>query len=415
MFQLLILAMQLEAEVMLGSRHKPATVVFAVVMVVAFVCCIGACQNNNHNTQTKYAGTTSFPLHDEKRDSLHLLSSNALDIAKYQQKSIADIFNRSKEYAYPDNIDFVPTYLSDDDKLYGEADLSGSRSQLVVAEYDLETDRFRILTSFSGHSKFGSIAIISASKKYVLYEEIDQNEHISRYFLLNLYSGKCDQILEIKNIPSIHYSQAIIVNDGIMINHSLDGMKYINSFYSFSDKTLFAVEDRNCGFPVFYKNKWYYIVIDSKNKNTSLVMLDINNKRKSILFSRSSETTYISGLYSEDNNLYLTIVEDGVTSLFRIDLMSKTLIPLFKSEWVESVKISHGFMSWLGSSMIKNRVRPEYFIFDLRNNVLYQNEGGPVFLSDSGIVWIRYKKDDDEIRKGQLYKNENTSIVFQKR
>ena len=33
-------------------------------------------------------------------------------------------------------------------------------------------------------------------------------------------------------------------------------------------------------------------------------------------------------------------------------------------------------------------------------------------LSNSGIAWIEYKKDDQDINKGELYNNDNTGIRF---
>ena len=160
---------------MLGDRYRPVTLALAMIMVVVLVFTLSACQNNNHSAQASFMDIDSIPLEKNDNNALRLSRANASELSTFPQKDIIDIFEKGEEYQYPDGVDFIPTYLNDY-KLYGEADVSGNRNHLALAEYDLNMNQFRILQSFNGDSLHGSIAIIAADKRYVLYEEIDQKD-----------------------------------------------------------------------------------------------------------------------------------------------------------------------------------------------------------------------------------------------
>ena len=187
---------------------------------------------------------------------------------------------------------------------------------------------------------------------------------------------------------------------------------YTNQFYSFQDENFTAVENDNCGFPIECNGLWYYLKIDNQNLVTQLIELDLSTRNKTVLYETNNGDNYISGLYSNGNEMFITVNKGNEIYLGRVDLENCQIEYLIQSDWIESVQVNEDYISWLGSNTLSDRVRPQYYLYGIGKGVLYQNDGGPIFLADNSMVWVEYKKKDSEINKGEIYQNGNTDLVL---
>ncbi len=331
----------------------------------------------------------------------------------YGQVPISDLFVDSKRYEYPYDTRFIPTYLSENNVLYGEGDASSDRTALFLASYDLNDGEFKKIADMNSQSEQASIGIISADKDLVIYEESDQSNNTSRYYLYDLKNNSVKEIYSIANIPALHYTQAVISSNGIMFNfYNPENGFYTNQFYSFQDENFTVVENDNCGFPIECNGLWYYLKIDNQNLVTQLIELDLSTRNKTVLYETNNGDNYISGLYSNGTEMFITVNKGNEIYLGRVDLENCQIEYLIESDWIESVQVNEDYISWLGSNTLSDRVRPQYYLYDINKGVLYQNDGGPIFLADNSMVWVEYKKKDSEINKGEIYQNENTDLVL---
>lgn len=401
---------------MLG-RSKPIKKAISLTLAIILTFNLSGCQNDSALKDVKLSSETynDIIVEPNKTYRLELVGNNSKQFSALPKVPINDIFSSSKHFSYPDYINFIPTYLSEDNILYGEGDESENRSKLFLGSYNLDNGKFSKLAYLKAQSEYASIGIITASKSLIVYEESDQGNNISQYYIYDIKNRKTKKLYSISNIPALHYTQAFIATDGIMFNlYNPDTTGYINMFYCFDSDTLIEVERENCGFPIIYNNLWYYVKIDNKNATTQLIEFDLKNRNKKILYETVNQNEYISGLYSNGKKIFITFQKGQNTCFYEINFKTNKINYLFESEWIESIILNDKYVSWLGSNTLPERNRPQYYLYEIDTSIIFQNNGGPIFLSHNGIVWIEYKKDDKEIKKGEIYNNDNTSIVFKK-
>lgn len=395
---------------MRGRDYFPIKKVISINLLFVLATILFGCQNDSNNTEKEQNINYS-------QISITNNSDNYFSIEDSETKNITDIpveensiaFEGSSDFTYPSDINFVPTFLNDDNILFGEADESINRSKLFLASYDLNTGDFHKLKDIDLKSDYSAIGIITANKDYVIYEENNQKVNTSIYYLYDLNNKEYSKIYTIDGIPQLHYTEASFCNDGIMFNfYSTEGYK--NKFLNINTKKVIDIENENCGYPVFYKGFWYYIIIDNQNSITQLIKFDMDNLTKEVIYQTDTTDNYLSGIYCNEDRLFLMIQSSNTKKCYEVNIDEKNINYIFESDWIESVLLNKKYMTWLGSNTLENRNRPQYYLFNLDNYNQEINEDGKIFLSNNGIVRIKYKKSDAEITKGTIYTNENSSI-----
>ena len=74
------------------------------------------------------------------------------------------------------------------------------------------------------------------------------------------------------------------------------------------------------------------------------------------------------------------------------------MVEFFILTWLQIIKMLH-------LSLKINNIK-RFFLLHLYDH-------GPILLSDKGILWIQFKKKDNEIPKGEIYRNENSVMRYQ--
>ncbi|MBF0580310.1 hypothetical protein IM774_11135 [Erysipelotrichaceae bacterium RD49] len=398
---------------MLGKRLNSLSL--GIILTLALCGCQDNLSLSSENLPSKNSQNTNMETSSNETKALSEVTVIPPSTSDYDQAPISSLFIDSKRYEYPHNTNFIPTYLSENNILYGEGDESSDRTALFLAAYDLNSGEFKKIADIKSKSEQTSIGIISANKDLIIYEESDQSNNISRYYLYDLKNNSTKEIYLITNIPALHYTQAVISTNGIMFNfYNPDNAFYTNQFYSFQDGDFTTIENDNCGFPIECNGLWYYIKIDNQNLVTQLIEFDLTTQNKTILYETKDGNNYISGLYSNGTEIFITVNKENNICLGQVDLEKHQIEYLLESDWIESIQVNEDYISWLGSNTLSDRIRPQYYLYDIEKGILYQNDGGTIFLANDSMVWVEYKKKDSEIKKGEIYQNKNTDLVLKK-
>lgn len=399
---------------MLG-KNKIKDFKYLVACFVLLTSCITGCQNpySSSGEANINSGEANIKVTDDINEYLEVKMSAKQFVNEFHQEPIDNLIQQGKCFNYPKDVYFIPTHINNDAIIFGEADFSDDRSELYLASYNLNNEEFKKIKKVDESSKFSSIGVIHTSDNIVLFEENNHENQNSKLYLYDIKKNKYSLIKESKNMSPIHYTQVCEMGNDLILNIlNTNENIYQNYIYSLDDFSLKLLEKENCGFPIVVNNQLYYIIIDNNNLNTKLVNFDLTNMKKTVLYSTNSRTEYISGLYSDKNKVYMTIKDENDENWFYVDLHNKFIDYSFSTSVIESVQFKNHYVSWAGSSTQENRVRLEYSLIDINSKTNYINPNGMLLLSDNGFVCIKYKKNDLEIPKGEMYKYENTSICY---
>lgn len=346
--------------------------------------------------------------------------NNYFEIIEGSKKSINDfvtiscdeLLNGYVAYNWPEGVYFTPLYLSDAGIVYGEADASDNRSELYFASYDMNTGEYKNIKGIYNDSLYLSIKVISANDEFILFEEYDQANGTAQYYLFDLKSDTYEEFHRIENIPP-HTTDAIWTDSGIMLNIYDEAVQhYMITFYSFDTKEFEIVEDKNSGYPVYYKNKWYYLRVDNEMFITQLVEYETETKSKKVIYETEGQNNFMFGLYGDKNNLLLVMENDSIEKVYKVDVENRKISYFFEDEWIESIVIKNNLMSWTGSITVENRIRPQIHLLDLDSEMQYLYTDNILLLANNGIAWVNLKKSDNEVGKGQIFINENSQLAY---
>lgn len=368
---------------------------FLLVLILIF----SGCNNQDNNLQ------------NESQSYMNITPVKENKYEEFSKKSIDSLLNNSVVISYPNDTYFVPTYLDNEHRLIGQTSTNDENVFLTI--HNLSTLEFKKIKKADGTKGYTSIRVIYSDKDYLMFEELDQKLQKSNLMIYRYKNGETFNITTICDIPPISYSQATKMEDGLILNlYNSETKMYSNYIYTFSNNSLKIIEDENCGFPIYQNKKIFYVLIDNQNSITKLVEYNVKNGKKEILYETKGQESYISGMYCDGNEIYMTLHSEMKEDWYFVDLETELLKYEFTTDLIESVQFKNGYLSWVGSPKIENRIRLEYFLCNSNHEVTYINDNGMILLSDNGLVCITYKKQDVEIPKGEMYLDENTYISF---
>ena len=109
------------------------------------------------------------------------------------------------------------------------------------------------------------------------------------------------------------------------------------------------------------------------------------------------------------NLLYLVANNKDASFTFE----NKNHKKIFSTSQAETSIYRNIYFTYMGERRSEERVKSQYYLWDLRHRIHYLYDHGPILLSDKGILWIQFKKKDSEIPKGEIYRNENSAMRYQ--
>lgn len=345
-------------------------------------------------------------------DYFELVEGGIKTTSDFVSVSSDDLLNVNLVHNWPEGIYFTPLYLSEAGVVYGEADASNNRSELYLASYDMNKGEFKEIKRIDSDSLYASIKVILVTDEFILFEEYDQAIGVAQYYYYDLKNDTYEDFHRIENIPP-HTTDAVLTEDGIMLNMYDETLQhYVITFYSFDTKEFNIIEDKNSGYPVYYKNQWYYLRVDNETFITQLVAYETETKSKKVIYETEGQNMFMFGLYGDENNLLLVMENDSIEKVYKVDIENKKIGYFFEDEWIESIVIKNGLMSWTGTTTIENRIRPQIYLLDLDSEMQYLYTDNILLLANHGIAWVDLNKSDIEVGKGQIFINESSQLAY---
>lgn len=429
-----------------GTMRRAQHFLRAIVSLAmaAMLCATTACGPSNASQSHKAGGSVDLSAKSHKEQSSPHYRDNYADITPVERKDralaisdapapaleslpqgdLADLFLGSDTHGWPENIDFTPLVLSDGNELFGQTTASDETGQrMSLAAYDLEDNVFRIVDSVADTGELDALRILAASERHAVFEQYNQDTQRAAYLLFDIKKRTTSTILSVEDAPMVRTSAAAISGDGVMINYPANGGDgYKLAFLDFATDRLVPVEDSFCTSPVHSNDRWYYLLRNLASQDATLVELDMAAATKTIVASTRGADRYMNDLASNGTTLFIDYVSqhpeqerDSINTLMQVDLKSRQATPLFTAHWIESAQASSRWLTWLGDPLEgygDGRVRPESFVWDLREGRLLRNEAGSVYLGANGMAWMAYRHSDGSIAKGALHGNGTTGILF---
>lgn len=306
---------------------------------------------------------------------------------------------------------FTPTRLTDNELVLGEAYDLGQENDKYLASYDLKTEKLTKLKDLNKTSDLMTVGIYYADSDYLFFEEYDNANQSSYYYLWDFKAKAARLIHQTDDTPPIHYTQATRKDEVLYLNLYASSAIYQTYQYDIDNQQLTLIEEGNSSSPTIYNNQLYYITIDNQSLETAIVSKDLPSLETGQVYQTSGSSTYLTGLFSNGHQALYLQQEAYKTSLYRSDLKGQAEV-IYSADWIESLDYQGGFVSFVGDRRSKERVRSQYYLLDIDKNINYLYDDGPILLSQVGIFWIDFKKDEQAIEKGQVYTNENSVMRF---
>lgn len=325
-------------------------------------------------------------------------------------KNIEDLFKETPAYLYPENMEFTGTCLNNG-KFYGEYRTQDGRFGLSFL--DLESGQYHLINEFDGAGDMATIIIADKSDKYLFFEKYE-NE-VSEIYLYDIEKNTIRLIMTYYNIPSLHYLYGSIYEDMILFNfYNVEQGVYHTYQYSILEDNITLVEPKNSGYPVYVNGDWYYLSIDNQNLKVQLIKYNSVSQEKVSIYETNGDKEYLMNLKTNGNELLFTLTSGSYYSFYLMNTDTLERTYLFHAQDITNLAVSGQYITWIGKASDPNRVRRQYYLYNLNEGVNYNNLEGEVYLDKTGIIWIDYLKEDNAIPKGEVHTNENTTIRYLK-
>ena len=321
------------------------------------------------------------------------------------------VMNGVKEFSYPNEFSITPV-LAAGEWLYGYSTTADNKKSVV--RMNIENGKAELLSTMDSNDSFQSISIRHMFGSTLLYEEYEMGAGHGVIYAHNVETGERTAVEEIKSGGSHAW----------FLDHDEDGVmmcvwkqevgNYVIEYLNMTDMSLEIVESENSGYPIYVNGYWYYDRIDGTTFETSIIRYDRSTGTKTEMYKMTGNDHYISGIYSAGDKMIVKFrTPDSNTEVYLVDPEDGTGEFMFTTTSFENVTYRNGYITWMGERLDPERGRLQYHLYNMKEKVLYDYADGLIYLSDDHIAWIRYKKKDDDIEKGEVFTNENTEICAQ--
>ena len=78
--------------------------------------------------------------------------------------------------------------------------------------------------------------------------------------------------------------------------------------------------------------------------------------------------------------------------MLRLTFENKTIKRYFSTSQAETSIYRNIYLTYMGERRSEERVKSQYYLWDLKHRIHYLYDHGPILLSDKGILWIQFKR-----------------------
>lgn len=327
---------------------------------------------------------------------------NVKSVNTFKSEDADALLQDSKELPHSDNVTFTPLALNDQGDVFGESIMSDG----TVCLYKLNVDTEKYQKLFQAE-KGKSIGVVGATNDYVLFSVVDQG------------NGAVNYCLNLKTLKPAVITASSPDDESAMMKVAFQGdFAYISQWnitaplvkYDMKQNKQEIIEKDKASNPVVYQDVLYYIQQhnDDNKQFTDIIRYQGDTKKKQILVADGN----FSDLLTDGSSLVVALNQGkAITDLYKIEKSSDKLAPYFKGD-ISSLKGYNGYFTWMGSQEKDGQVRKPYTFFDSKKNILYNYNGGLIYFSNKGVLWVKYTKKGNEIPKGEVFTKDNSVLMW---
>lgn len=332
------------------------------------------------------------------------------NISEFKSVDAEEVLKDSK----PINYMMTPYDLTDSGLFIGE-----ENKKLI--SYDLESKKEEIIHTCTDNSMNSDIILLDSSDQYIVFKNTDVKQNKNSYYVYNIETKNTELIRENKYKGSLTNDKAIIYKDYLYLylNDSDDESKEIYHSYTYDIKKskLTQLEDidlRSSG--TLHDDKLYYLNMDYDSMTSKLFEYDFETKEKVMIMEGNQKDGNISNVKSDGERLYVFVSkEDKKSYCYRFDPKTKKVEPYFVSDGTSGLSASNNYFVWVNYyNRPSDRMHTMYYFLDIKKDILYQYDGSGIVQSNNGLVWTKFNKDEREIPKGEIYKKDNSTLMYMK-
>lgn len=273
---------------------------------------------------------------------------------------------------YPSDAKFTPKHLIDSGMLIAEMSNISNKKGVYLVSMDVATKKIDKIKDIDNTSDVSSFIVHSSNENKILFEEFDQFNRTSTYYLYNFFDKQLIKIHYIQEVVPIHYTQVTWMSDGVIFNcYDSETKQYITYMYYFTDRRLKLLIDHNSSSLISKGKDIIYISIDNVNLETNIVRKDLETRQVKVMESIKDKNKYIESLHDNDEKILKVINDNGMKKIFEIEDMSEREVQIYELPWIESLTYKKRFVTFLGNPRTKTKVRSQYYLLDVENKIDY--------------------------------------------
>lgn len=345
--------------------------------------------------------------------------NNCKDISELKTIHESVYLNDSIKIACFPNYHFTPLGINDNDILIccliNEADNKKS-----IGLYDLETKSSKIIKNLDSNSQYAGIYLLDVSNEYVAFVETDNlSEYRSKVYVYSFSNDDYVLIYEQIDGRILTTIEGVLYNDVLFFNH-LKNNVYVTEYLNLKNNGNKVVIDENSSAPIIVNEKLYYISINSEEMVTSLISNNIDGSNKTKIMSRNQEEGWIHHIKSHGNIIYIFTVhkdkdQQPYTICSKFDVLTNKMDDLFQTKGIiDSPIVNKNCITWWNPNDTLNRTHTKYSLYDIESNSMVDYQDSVIMLSNNGILWTKFNKNEADIPKGEIFIGDNSSIMYKK-
>lgn len=214
-------------------------------------------------------------------------------------------------------------------------------------------------------------------------EAVDQGHDDQNYLAsMNLHTKDFQKIKDVDKTSNLTHVAVSYVDHDIVVFEEYDQLNQTGIYY------LWKIKDKSLT-----------TLIDRRPIGTVPVTQVARSNQKLFINYEVGDSLYQIEEFDLETGTHHTIESEnsGFPTVFKDHLY-----------YVQNI-----YLTYMGERRSEERVKSQYYLWDLRHQIHYLYDHGPILLSDKGILWIQFKKKDSEIPKGEIYRNEYSVMRYQ--
>lgn len=334
------------------------------------------------------------------------------DTTTFKTENADVLLKNSKELPHSDNVTFTPLALNDQNEVFGESVKHNEKVALVMLNINTGIYKELFLAE-----KGTTIGVSSANNDYVFFTVDYPQKGKTVYYCMNINDSTTKVISKSPYYSIVAVPQMALVNHTAYIslptsNDKTDKLNYPLVCYNMKNDKQEVIEEGTTGYPVILNNELYYIRIDNKKKTTYIIQYDLQTKKKKILAQGNEKDGYFYNLVTDGESLVVQLnYMNNINDFYKLEKNPAKLIPYFQAD-ASSFEGFNGYFTWVGSRENDEQIRKPYTLFDSKKNIVYKYNGSLIYVSNKGVLWVKYTKKENEIPKGEIFTKDNSVLMW---